>query len=260
MWNHSGMRGGDCQGAGSAAVRQVGPEITLTPALRAAHFVCAPGALPGPGVHVRQVHGAVIHEPTHANGTNECPEADGILWNGSGPLALHIKTADCLPIIIGDVRHPFRYAVLHAGWRGLVAGIIGQGVARFQELGSAVEDLVAYIGPAICQKHYQVGEDLVAAFSGSERLDRGLRERLLATCFLAEGIGPQATGKFLFDLRQAAQCHLLHCGLGTQAVSSATACTYEEASLPSYRRDGGIGLPRLVTTVASIGAGASRGS
>lgn len=75
-----------------------------------------------------------------------------------------IRTADCLPIILCDVRHPMA-SIIHAGWRGTAKGIINQAIGLMEKLGSRRGDMVALLGPAIGSCCYEVGEDVHGVFA-----------------------------------------------------------------------------------------------
>ncbi|HXY72448.1 MAG TPA: peptidoglycan editing factor PgeF [Actinomycetota bacterium] len=121
---------------------------------------------------VRQVHGARVvragkaragagfEDPATALG-----DADAIVTTTAG-VALAVLAADCVPVALADARSG-RVAVVHAGWRGIAAGVIGEALKHFPE----PADVRAAIGPAICVDHYEVGEDV--AFSVSAAIDGG---------------------------------------------------------------------------------------
>ncbi len=112
-------------------------------------------------------------------------EADGqaTALRGVGAMVL---TADCLPVALGIGSHPPAVAMVHAGWRGLAAGVLEEGVRAVWELGGEGE-MVAVIGPGAGFCCYEVGPEVHAAFTGAHRDGRGhidlkaiARERLLA--------------------------------------------------------------------------------
>lgn len=114
---------------------------------------------------VRQVHGArVLQTPAGSNGI---PEADGLLVGQLG-LAAMVLSADCLPIAVAG---PGGAAILHAGWRGLAAGIVGAGVAALREQ-AGDEQLVAAIGPGAGPCCYEVSEEVHDRFSDFGTLAR----------------------------------------------------------------------------------------
>jgi hypothetical protein len=133
-------------------------------------------------------------------------EADGHVLVEPGSAAF-VFTADCLPVAL---RGPGGVAIVHAGWRGLAAGILA-------EAAEAVGATTAAIGPGIGPCCYEVGEEVLAAFSG-----------------LGEGVSADR----MLDLPEVASRQLAAAGVGT--VESAGHCTHCEADLFfSHRRDAG---------------------
>ena len=133
----------------------------------------APPAPPAPLVTIRQVHGTTIHR---AEGVEDSPvDADGLLTSTPG-LLLGVQAADCVPVLLADVRQRV-VAAIHAGWRGTAAGIVGIGIAQMQQqFASRPEDLVAAIGPSIGPCCYQVGDEVKQAFGLASGLASGLIE------------------------------------------------------------------------------------
>lgn len=113
-------------------------------------------------VHARQVHGAAVdvHEAADA-GLFIGEGRDGHFTARAGVL-LTVSVADCVPVFLVD---PARRAValVHAGWRGVAAGILAAGVAEFARTGSDPADLLVHLGPAICGDCYEVGPEVFAA-------------------------------------------------------------------------------------------------
>ncbi len=125
-------------------------------------------------VIVDQVHGREVVEIAHSRDA-EAARADA-LTTTSHDIALAILVADCVPVLLVDpVRG--RLAVAHAGWRGLVAGVLEGVLARFER----PEDVHAFVGPAISGDRYQVGPEVAAHFAavpGARRPDHGDRSLL----------------------------------------------------------------------------------
>tara|TARA_B110000014_G_scaffold240978_1_gene209464 strand:+ start:295 stop:861 length:567 start_codon:yes stop_codon:yes gene_type:complete len=110
--------------------------------------------------HGHQVHGTKIfkHETTSI-GLNIFPDCDGHVTNSVGVL-LAVTTADCVPIFLVDADRR-AIAVLHAGWRGIAAGILDCGVTALREYsGSRPTDLMMHLGPSICGECYEVGTEV----------------------------------------------------------------------------------------------------
>lgn len=122
-----------------------------------------------------QVHGTrVLHatEPTEPRARQESLQrADGQATGVRG-LGAMVLTADCLPVILASER---AVAALHAGWRGLAAGVLEEGVRALHELdgerggGSGSERIVAIIGPGAGPCCYEVGEEVHAACGKAHR-------------------------------------------------------------------------------------------
>ncbi len=118
----------------------------------------------------RQVHGAIVQRVGSAAGTTGeavAIDADGHATSLPG-LGMMVLTADCLPVAIGS---PGAVAMLHAGWRGLAAGVLEEGVRALRELGGGGE-MVAVIGPGAGACCYQVGPEVHAQFGGTESTAR----------------------------------------------------------------------------------------
>jgi len=86
------------------------------------------------------------------------PKADALVSNVSG-VALGILTADCAPVLLADVKNGV-IGALHAGWKGAVAGVVGNTVKAMTALGADPSTTVAVIGPTIGQQNYEVGNDV----------------------------------------------------------------------------------------------------
>ncbi len=169
--------------------------------------------LPAEPAWLRQVHGAAVVEAV----PGPPREADGSLCRGAGQVSA-VLTADCLPVLLCD-RAGTVACALHAGWRGLAAGILEAGVAA---TGRPPGALLAWLGPAIGPAAFRVGEEVRAAF-----LDRAPED--------ADAFAP-AAGGWRADLRALARRRLSRAGV--TAVYGVTDCTYSEPDLYySYRRD-----------------------
>lgn len=111
-------------------------------------------------VHARQVHEArVLRHGRVAPGLLIADDADGHATREPGIL-LTVSVADCVPIFLVD---PERRAIalLHGGWRGAAAGILGHGITALRELaGTEPADLAVHFGPAICGGCYEVGPEV----------------------------------------------------------------------------------------------------
>lgn len=115
-------------------------------------------------VFAHQVHGACVLDPQTApvtdtmHGGDEIGRADAIV-STDPTLLLSVRVADCVPILLADPAGR-QVAAVHAGWRGVVADVVGEAIARFAEPSS----IYVAIGPHISVDHFEVGEEVAAAF------------------------------------------------------------------------------------------------
>ncbi len=171
--------------------------------------------LPAEPAWLEQVHGTDVVDA----GIITAPVAADAAFTRQPGRPCVVMTADCLPVLLCD-RAGTVVAAAHAGWRGLVGGVIGATVARMATPPAA---LLAWLGPAIGPRAFEVGEEVRAAFLA---LDAGN-----ADCFQ-----PSPAGRWLADLYGLARRQL--CALGIGAVSGGDLCTVSDAErFFSYRRD-----------------------
>jgi purine-nucleoside/S-methyl-5'-thioadenosine phosphorylase / adenosine deaminase len=116
---------------------------------------------PWPLLQVRQIHSAIVHR-IDAD-TELAAAGDGMISNAAG-LLLAIKTADCVPVLVADLKRRV-VGAFHAGWRGTVARVVEKGVGEMRrQFGSNPRDLRAAIGPCIRKCCYSVGAEVRAEF------------------------------------------------------------------------------------------------
>ncbi len=184
-------------------------------------LVCQALALDSERVSMgHQVHAATVHvlgapsRPGRFVGAlRGWPVGDGLVTSRIG-LALVVLGADCLPILLWH-RDGTAVAAAHAGWRGLVGGVIERTV---EALGDPARSAAA-IGPAIGPARYRVGADV--------------RERFAAR------FGDEVVAGEAVDLAAAARVALRAAGLPDSSIHAIEACTYDEPDrFYSYRRDG----------------------
>lgn len=115
-----------------------------------------------PFAQARQIHSAIIHRVSAVSA--HAPAGDGIMTNTPGIL-LAIKTADCVPVLVADVKRRV-VGAFHAGWRGTAARVVEKGVGEMRrQFGSVPGDLRAAIGPCIRKCCYAVGTEVRAEFA-----------------------------------------------------------------------------------------------
>lgn len=114
-----------------------------------------------PLVQLKQIHSAIVHRVKSA--AHDPLSGDGLITNTPG-LLLAIKTADCVPVLVTDIKRRV-VGAFHAGWRGTVARVVEKGVGEMRrQFGSLPRDLRAAIGPCIRRCCYQVGPEVRAEF------------------------------------------------------------------------------------------------
>jgi YfiH family protein len=179
---------------------------------------------PQPLARPKQVHGSVVAAASECAGPAP-READAVVCDEPGE-RVGIVTADCVPVLMAS-EDGGAVAAIHAGWRGLAAGVVEAGVARLRALSGGCE-LVAVIGPHIGPCCYEVDTPVIDAMA----------ERLAAS--LAASTTPSRPGRVLLDLGRLTRATLLSEGLASRAVAQLSgACTRCDAvRFHSYRRDG----------------------
>ena len=174
---------------------------------------------------ISQVHGSSVIELPYTS--EHIPQADGS-FSRKKNTPCTILTADCLPVFLCN-KNGTQVAALHAGWRGLAAGVLSEGVASFEN----PADVIAYLGPAICPACFEVGKDVVNTFvSNAQKWGAGVAEVTIRQCFQ-----PVDDKHWLADLYQLARLCLN--ANGVSAIFGGEFCTSHQPDLfYSYRRDG----------------------
>jgi YfiH family protein len=181
---------------------------------------------------LQQVHGTAS---VYADGSGTQVKADAAYTDQPG-IACAVMTADCLPVLLCDDQGQ-QVSAVHAGWRGLAAGVIESAVDCFE---AAPGQLMAWLGPAISQEYFEVGEEVREQFlSLASAADKPAVEAAFVT-------SPQGGGHFLADLYGLAKIRLS--ALGITAIYSDNTCCYKDASrFFSYRREAVTG--RMVSII-----------
>lgn len=165
-----------------------------------------------------------IHSPAVvvADGSR-VPQADAAITDRTG-LACAVLTADCLPVLFAD-RAGKQVAAAHAGWRGLLDGVLVNTVNAFD---APAAQLLAWLGPCIRQPRFEVGGEVRGAF-----IDRfsGPSVRQVESCFVS---GDEAD-KYQCDLAGLAALQLQ--ALGLTAIADSGLCSYDDPRFFSYRRE-----------------------
>jgi YfiH family protein len=176
----------------------------------------------GTPVWLDQVHGTRVVDAAACRAGDPPAQADAAFSRQPGVICA-VMTADCLPVLFCD-RAGSVVAAAHAGWRGLLAGVLEQTVKAMRVPGS---ELIAYLGPAIGPSAFAVGDEVRSAF-------------VAADGDAAAAFTPASPGAWLADIYSLARQRLA--GQGVEAVCAAPWCTVSAADrFFSYRRDGQTG-------------------
>jgi YfiH family protein len=177
-------------------------------------------------VFLQQVHGTgVVALDAAQDAVRDGTAADACTATTAG-LACTIMVADCLPVLFTD-EAGHRVAAAHAGWRGLAGGVLEQTLKSFEDAG--VARVVAWVGPCIGPKAFEVGPEVKAAFEA--------HAAEAASCFR----GAPAAGKWLADLPALARQRLRAAGVSSVHGNDGSDgwCTVGNPSrFFSHRRDG----------------------
>jgi YfiH family protein len=169
--------------------------------------------LPNAVVWLRQVHGSAVAD---MDSIRETVEADAAIARRPGVVCA-VRVADCMPVLFTDEAATV-VGIAHAGWRGLASGILENTIEKI-----AARHLMAWMGPAIGPRVYEVGEDVREAFPG------------YAHAFVAT-----RPGHWNLDLYAVARAKLQ--ARGVSRIFGGGFCTYSEPErFFSYRRDGSTG-------------------
>lgn len=182
--------------------------------------------LPAEPIWLTQVHGTAVAE---AGRDVAGVEADAAVARAPGQVCA-VLTADCLPVLLCDERGSV-VAAAHAGWRGLVAGVLE---ATVRSMGIGPARILAWLGPAIGPDAFEVGDEVRQAFIE--------HYPLAATAFrpALPGTLDELPRKWLADLYALARLRLA--AVGVERVHGGIGCTHRDAArFYSYRRDGRTG-------------------
>jgi polyphenol oxidase len=158
-----------------------------------------------------QVHKTRIVHVTHGISKQDLMETDALITNERG-LCLAVMSADCVPILMYDEANG-AVAAIHSGWRGTVAKILEKTLhAMHERYGTRGEDVIAGVGPSVCQDSYEVGEEVVESVKGSFK---NASELLVAT----------SPGKAKLDLWKANKVQLLDFGVKENRIEISDLCT-----------------------------------
>ncbi len=178
-------------------------------------------ALPAEPRLLNQVHGARAVRIGSPEFDQAAPEADAVIADRSGDICV-VRTADCLPILLCSLDGQ-EIAAIHAGWRGLAAGIVE---ATLDEMNTPAGNLIAWFGPAISQAAFEVGTEVRDSFGELGRIEAffQVNER----------------GRLQADLFGLARARLRRRGV-LRAFGGGLCTVNDPQRFYSYRRDGDTG-------------------
>jgi len=198
---------------------------------------------------VRQVHGNTVLTPSEIENTvdslpneeeQEQPKApaDGILTEQPHQ-AVWVCTADCTPVLIGDIQTG-QTAAVHAGWRGTATQIVPKTIARFLDSGSSLQNLRIAMGPAIAGEVYQVSET-VATEVGASIFPTDTTKSILAVLQELPNspiLDDPQPERVRLDVRRVNELQLEQLGVSPEQIAIAPHCTFQEPEyFFSYRRN-----------------------
>lgn len=180
--------------------------------------------LPAEPAWLQQVHGYRVVDLDRQTSLDGLEPADAAVTRTPGRVCA-IQVADCMPVLFA-ARDGSAVGAAHAGWRGLAGGVLE---ATVRAMNTPPGELLAWLGPAIGQAHFEVGEEVRSAFMADD---------------------PDASAAFIVNQRGRWQCDLYvlarrklaAIGMSGSSVFGGSWCTYAEAGrFYSYRRDGRCG-------------------
>lgn len=177
--------------------------------------------LPASPLWLKQVHGVDVID-LDACGVESI--ADACISARAG-LVCAVQTADCLPVLFCDASN-LVVGAAHAGWRGLVQGVLENTVAAMLRRGARPETMSAWLGPAIGPQRFEVGAEVRQQFIDVD-----------PAAAAAFQVHPQLANKFYADLYCLARQRLQ--AVGINVIRGGEFCTVSAAAqFYSYRRDG----------------------
>jgi len=176
------------------------------------------------------VHGENIGLITKENAGERISGADGLV-SREKKVFLSFTAADCLPIFLFDPKTEI-VGIVHAGWRSLEKGILSNAIKIIKDLGGTPENILTGIGPAICQKHYEVGQEMAEKFAKYPEVIK------------------KDGNKIFLDIKKTARLQLLETGIREKNIEISPECTFEmPKKYFSARRDNPAEIEAMVAVI-----------
>lgn len=182
------------------------------------------GADERPPCRVHQVHGAGVVRVRRGEAFDTSQKADALVSDDASRV-LSVRVADCVPVLMAN-RDGSRVAAIHAGWRGVIAGVVAAAFGELAE-GESATNYVAAVGPCIGYDAFEVGPEVLDEFARVFGRTAPTRKT--------------PDGKGRVDLRQAIYRQLEGIGFTADQIDTTDRCTYQDKDeFFSHRRDNGV--------------------
>ncbi|HTJ48604.1 MAG TPA: peptidoglycan editing factor PgeF [Cyclobacteriaceae bacterium] len=174
-----------------------------------------------------QVHKTNIVRVTHNTLIGELMETDALITNESN-ICIAVMSADCVPVLLYDFKNK-AVAAIHSGWKGTAARIVEKTLHQMHTIfGTTGKDLIACIGPSVCQASYEVGEEVIEAF----HIAYGKNAALMIE---------QPNSKAMLDLWKANKIQLSDFGVPKSQIEISDLCTVKNNNFFFSARKGDAG-------------------
>ena len=177
-------------------------------------------------MYLHQIHGARVVQVRPGQPHNSDDKGDALV-SDYPTRVLSIRVADCVPVLLATEDGRI-VAAVHAGWRGVIAGVVIEAVRQMRALAArGPQEIVAAIGPSISFDAFEVGTEVLEEFSCAFGPDAPIRH--------------EANGKGRVDLRESLRQQLVATGVQKSKIDLTDRCTYRDSDeFFSHRRDKGI--------------------
>jgi len=174
-----------------------------------------------------QIHKTRIVQVTKSTTVDDLMDTDALITNERG-VCIAVMSADCVPILLYDFKNN-AIAAIHSGWKGTAAKILEKTLHEMKNVfGTTGENLIACIGPSVCQSSYEVGEEVIETFNTVYGHDAGLMVK-------------QPDAKAKLDLWKANKLQLLDFGVPESQIEIADLCTVKNNNFFFSARKGDAG-------------------